>query len=410
MTEEAPDTAQQATKRGPFFGALTFALVALTVLALAEAALQLREYLHRRQAHAAASDLNDNFVVHPFLQVAPKPDPSPEVFVNDHGFRGPPIEEARRPGTLRIFSLGGSTTFSASVDYAKTYPAQLERLLESRAPHLDVEIQNASCDWYSSEHSLIRYLFHVRRFKPDVVLVFHGVNDLYRSFAPEWFSNSQFRPDYGHYLGPLVRAERARDIAAWFPFEHSMLLKTFNGFFAADAPFDAQQVDPFEPGIMWTLRDRQTAKPVENFPSLPIFRENLGLLVAALQRDGVDLVLATQPSLYRADLDAADRNELVFAPFLAGQAGSYPDLESMERGMALFNAATRDLAQTEGITLVDLDAAIPRTKVQFIDDVHMRPAALGAVAGEFADAIEAAGYLEPADSGLADESAPSVAR
>ena len=383
--------------RRQIFGALTGILVAIAVLAIAELALQFREYLDRRAAHAVWSQRDAGFALHPFLQVAPAPDPSSTVFVNRHGFRGAEIDEARRPGTLRIFALGGSTTYSGDIDYAQTYPAQLARILKARAPHLEIEIQNAACDWYSTEHSLIRYLFNVRRFEPDVVLVFHGINDLYRGFAPEWFSKGGFRADYAHYLGPLVRAERGHDVAAWFPFQQSMILRSLTNASEGTPSFDASRFNPFQLGAMWTLREQMEPRRIDHFPSLSTFEENLGLLARAARDDGTRLIMATQPSLYNERLSAAAREELFFPAFFAAEDGRYPDIESMQRGMAKFNAVASAVAAEERVPLVDLATAVARTTRNFSDDVHMTPAALARVAEQFALAIERAGYLEAAD-------------
>jgi lysophospholipase L1-like esterase len=397
MSEAPPNTKEHNENRRRLFGVLTAVLAVIAILAIAELALQFREYLNRRAAHEMWSQRDAGFELHPFLQVAPSPDPSPAVFVNRHGFRGKEIEEARRRGTLRIFALGGSTTYSGNVDYAQTYPAQLARILKERAPHLEIEIQNAACDWYSTEHSLIRYLFNVRRFEPDLVLVFHGVNDLYRGFAPEWFSSGEFRPDYAHYLGPLVRSERGHDVAAWFPFQHSMLLRSLSNAAAGESSFDAARFNPFQLGAMWTLRDQMEPQRIDRFPSLPTFEQNLGLLARAARDDGIGLIIATQPSLYNDGLSSTERDELFFPAFFAAEGGRYPDIESMQRGMARFNAVSAAVAAQQRVPLVDLDAAIARTKQNFTDDVHMTPTALVLVAEQFADAIERAGYLDAAD-------------
>ena len=348
-----------AGDRRRVFGALAGVFVVLAITALAEFALQLREYRERSTAHTARAHSDSGFVVHPFLQVAPRPNPAPEIRVNRHGFRGDPIDaerDAASAKTLRVFALGGSTSYSGDIVYEATWPARLEALLERELPGVDVVVQNASCDWYSSAHSLVRYLGSVRRFDPDVVLVFHGINDLYRGFAPEWFSRGGFAPDYGHYLGPLVRADPERDLANWFPFRESLLLRALR----RNEEFDPARFDPFRAGAMWKLRNQVEPTRVETFPSLPVFAENLRLLARAVRADGADFALGTQPHVYGPGLDQATRDELFFARFFAAQDGRYPDFESMERGMTAFNDATRSVARELSIPLADLARAVPR--------------------------------------------------
>lgn len=388
--------ADSAPARQRLFAALTALLVVVCVLLIVESGLQLREYLRRKEVHRLWATPHAGFRIHPFLQVSPLPDPRPDRNVNAHGFRGGALAEVRRPDSLRVFALGGSTTWSASLPFDDTWPAQLEQRLRERLPGRVVEVQNAACDWYSSEHSLIRYLFEVRRFRPDVVLVFHAVNDLYRGFAPEWFSVGPFDAGYAHYLGPLIRAERTRELATWFPFQESLVWRWMSaGGDGRGSSFEPHRFDPFQPGALRVLRTSLRPAPVEAFPSLPVFRENLRLLARQLESDGVRLFLGTQPSLYRGELGEAERRRLVFAPLFAAQDGRYPDPESMRRGMAAYNAATAEVAREASVPLVDLAARIPSTLENFSDDVHMTPQALARVAEEFEKALDAAGALAP---------------
>src|SRR5919201_3110956 len=135
---------------------------------------------------------------HPFLQVLT----ASQVPVNSHGFRGEPIELRKPPRTFRIFALGGSTTLGIGNAYEDTYPFKLQSMLRQRYPDINIEVQNAGSAWYTTAHVLINYQLRVRRFEPDLIIVFEAINDLYRSFSPPWWAVGEFKPDYSHYLGP----------------------------------------------------------------------------------------------------------------------------------------------------------------------------------------------------------------
>ena len=90
---------------------------------------------------------------------------------------------------------------------------------------------------------------------------------------------------------------------------------------------------------------------------------------------------------------AASGRTTIFAPFFAAEGGRYPDLASMERGMQRFNEAAARVAEAEGVPLIDLATAVPRTADHFSDDVHMTPRALAIVAARVADTLEAEGQL-----------------
>src|SRR5436309_7841910 len=78
---------------------------------------------------------------HPFLQVLPRGQVTP---VNAAGFRGEEIELPKPAGTLRIVTLGGSTTLGVTNPYEESYPFLLQRRLRERFPGRRIEVQNAA--------------------------------------------------------------------------------------------------------------------------------------------------------------------------------------------------------------------------------------------------------------------------
>ena len=110
--------------------------------------------------------------------------------------------------------------------------------------------------------------------------------------------------------------------------------------------------------------------PMKEFPSLPVFERNLGLIVENTRRDGVQLILATQPSLYRTDLTTEEESLITFNKRLCLRDHIYPDIASMRDGMDLFNRTTIRVAAKFGVPLLDLDAAVPRNEKFFVDDCH----------------------------------------
>ncbi len=131
--------------------------------------------------------------IHPFLQV-------------DYSKRFvAPIAVKKPPSTFRIFLLGGSSVFAARVPTEKSHARLLEQLLRTRYPDRKIEVVNAGGPWHASEHSVIKYLFKIKDYDPDLIVVWHAINDLYRSFSPESLTQGVFRADYSHFLGPLAR-------------------------------------------------------------------------------------------------------------------------------------------------------------------------------------------------------------
>lgn len=102
------------------------------------------------------------------------------IHVNSLGFRGPELADPKPDNGLRVWFLGGSTTFDIFVpDDETAWPAQVGALLQDALPDRAVEVVNAGVPgaWLSGgRQDLERWGPSVR---PDYVVVYHGPNDLH---------------------------------------------------------------------------------------------------------------------------------------------------------------------------------------------------------------------------------------
>lgn len=322
---------------------------------------------------------------HPFLQILP----SAQVdHVNPQGFRGDPVELAKPARSVRIFAIGGSTTLGVSNPYAESYPAILQGLLRERHPGITIEVENAGSAWYTTAHDLVAYELRVRRYHPDIVIVFEAINDLTRSFSPPWWATGEFQPDYSHYLGPYSRFA-GPEIEFAHPSSWLAISLAQRALSGEPTPFnhrDAANVAKVA-ASMRAIDDPE-------FKSLASFREYYESLIRALQADGTTVFMASQPFIYREDLNDEERSKLYFAPLMCADKGTYPSLAAMTRGMADFNNAARQLAAARNVTFMDFEAKVPKTLEHFTDDVHMTKKANAILAGVAADAIDAAHLIK----------------
>ena len=99
------------------------------------------------------------------------------VYINTEGFRSPEFEKEKAENTYRIFTIGGSTTFSTGVIDNQTYPAYLQRLYDKADLGFNVEVINAGWpgDWSVTETELIKE--RLLAFDPDLFIVLDGWND-----------------------------------------------------------------------------------------------------------------------------------------------------------------------------------------------------------------------------------------
>ncbi|MFX0199077.1 MAG: SGNH/GDSL hydrolase family protein [Candidatus Hodarchaeota archaeon] len=341
-------------KISPIQKILLYIIILLACFLVCEMILIIRQ--HNKDEHAIYS-------FHPFLQNTLNIKDS-RLHINSHGFRADEITKAKPDGTYRIFVVGGSTVLCDKRPFDKTHVRILERLLQQHYQNkIKIEVLNAGNSWHTTEHSIIKYLFKIKDFDPDLIILWHAVNDLYRSFAPERLAHRKFQSDYSHFLGPIANIvfKHFKDHARSWPtiIRHSLLL---------DRIFIL-----FEDRLYSDLRKSNKLKAIDisEFPSLKSFERNLNSLIQILKNDQVKLILATQPFLYHEKLSEAERVMIWFPEFFCiDENREYPNLKSMELGMNLFNSVTEKIAEIHHIPLVDLEAHVPKNRAFFYDDFH----------------------------------------
>jgi hypothetical protein len=105
--------------------------------------------------------------------------------INSLGFRGSE-PSARRP-SIRILSLGESTTFGDGVDWRETYSYLLEEALRARGH--DLEVLNGGQRAWTTVQTLRFLELELAEIDPDVVLLYHEWND----FLPTTWRNTRLR-------------------------------------------------------------------------------------------------------------------------------------------------------------------------------------------------------------------------
>lgn len=321
-------------------------------------------------------------VFHPYLQNVPKPSQR-HLGTNRWGFRGAPIQREKKPGTYRIFVLGGSTVFCAPLPIEETPAEGLRRRLQERRPDLVIEVQNAGAEWHSSLHSLIKLHTQVQAFDPDLVIVWHGINDLYRSFSPEAFASGPYRDDYGHFDGAV--SSLVRPVTATRRFVGMRFERWFSDV-RCDRVRVAGPKGHGVKGVKQMFFPKADPIRIESWPSLGAFERNLRDLVRVAKARGIEVLVGSQASLYREDLDEAERERIWF-PLAHQQDGRRASLASMADGMRRFNETSRRVATEEEVGFVDLAAAVPKTLAFLYDDVHTTVAGGDRIADALAEAV-----------------------
>ncbi len=210
---------------------------------------------------------------------------------NSQGFRGPELAAAREPGAFRIFTVGDSNTLGWAGEGGANWPADLNELVQASNP--GAVVVNAGVWGYSSHQGLIR-LREVLELDADLVLISFGSNDAH----PVASSDQQF---------------------AAMPVRTLGLAPALGGFRLGQ--------------LVLSLVDRSgsSGEELSARVSLEDYRRNLITMIEACAERDVQVVLMTRP--------------------YSGAVGS--ELR-WKTNAHTYNAATGDVARSEGVLLIDL--------------------------------------------------------
>jgi lysophospholipase L1-like esterase len=220
---------------------------------------------------------------------------------NSLGYRGDEISIPKPAGQFRIACLGGSTTYTSDVkDYRQSYPYLLEEYLRAQG-HVDVTVVNAGAGSWSSWESLINFQLRVLDLDPDLIIVYHGINDISPRFV--WPPQA--------YRGDNSGARAPNQTAIFMPgiFEYSTLLRIAmisTGLINSHASFETT-IDRRPETYFGTLFNKQKirgAYPEGIFNEVSAidiletnkpdyFERNIQSIVAIAKTHGIEVVLSS---------------------------------------------------------------------------------------------------------------------
>lgn len=264
------------------------------------------------------------------------------------GNRGPGLDAPKR--RVRVLCYGGSSTFDAAHEWAKTWPGMLQGLL---GPKYEVVI--AAQNGATTADTLVNYALVQSASAADFVLTFEGINDLEASYAPG------FRTDYAH---------RRRKIDG-IPYPIFGRLPAALHYSSVYTALRWKLVGPR--GDLHAQFSRPTKYDFAHGPfGLDTFRRNLESLGAVARQRGATLVLGTAV-FYRPWADA-------------NFGADFGD--GWERGIKAQNAIQRGLAKTiPGARLAEVAGSFAATEAEMTDFCHLTERGNALVAQAFFKAL-----------------------
>ena len=122
-------------------------------------------------------------------------------FRNDHDVTAP-----KEPGEVRVFVVGGSTTFMGSSN-SNTIPGQLERLFQAH-DHFNVTCYNFGIISQCSTQQLVLTCTKLLDFQPDIIVTYDGINELIGHYG---FDPRVGNPYNFFFMESVLNAVRIKD-------------------------------------------------------------------------------------------------------------------------------------------------------------------------------------------------------
>jgi len=318
---------------------------------------------------------------HPFLQAMTTKKNEGYLHVNSESFRYDEMTVAKPTGVYRIFLVGGSTVYDKTRSYDQSISKVVENQLRKHYHTDKIQVINAGYERYTSEHSLILYETKIQDYQPDLIVYWQGFNDMYYSCIPDipGFSPIKtYKNDYSHFYEVLDNV-----VNGYFNYYlHSLVVDRLTKAFTQNFYADLRNRIP-KPKSQVTYRD------ITNWPSLDAYIRNTSDMVKLAKSDNVKIIIGNQPNHYNSN-----PKNYGLMQYYCRNGNVYASPKSINKGMALFNKASKDIANKNDVPFVDLESQLPKTDQYFTDDVHYTDAGDKKVADTVYKAIASSNYLE----------------
>jgi lysophospholipase L1-like esterase len=340
----APSGARLSDRAKIILSALLVTILVALLFLLAEGAVRMRQYLK----YGHTSGLNDLYQKDGSGLRVPRAGASiGPIRINGLGFRGPELSAAKPEGVVRVAFLGASTTFCAEVSSDEvTWPHLVTESLRREFPQAKIDYVNGGVPGYSVAASILNFERRVAPLDPDLVVIYHGTNNLSGELRRLASSQGAAAAD----LAPPGTSWLSRHSLLWDLVTKNLRMRS------------AQQA-----------AEANTGKAVEFDPEAlgAEFREELTGLVRSVKSSGAVVALATFSTHMRAaQNDDARRGAMASAVlYMPGV-----DFERLLGAYRRYNDIIREVAESEGAILIPGEEQIPGDPRHFVDSVHFSDA------------------------------------
>lgn len=323
---------------------------------------------------------------------------------NSKGLRGP---ELGPDSEARVLAIGGSTTECLYIDQETAWPLRLNKLLAT--PTRAVWSASAGLSGMNSGDHVLHAKFLVPQLpRIDVVVALMGVNDVAVALGtPEKYvavpadvspetSEALFRRAFQQVPGRLENswdydASPVRQLALY-----QLLRRVKVGQSRDLAAHNVANDGAGKSILKWRDNRQHASAMIDALPDLTaqldVYRKNLNTFVDLITERKIRLLLLTQPTLWRADLNAQEQSAL----WMGGKSGDFMKVAgapyytagALAGAMVKFNEVVLSVCKERGLSCVDLANMIPKDLENFYDDCHFGSQTSERIADIVAEAVK----------------------
>ncbi len=277
---------------------------------------------------------------------------------NSLGFRGSEIKTPKPEGVYRIFTIGGSTTYSIAVkDWRNDFARKLQKELRETYNYTKIEVINAGLGGWDSWESLINFELNILDLEPDLIIIYQGVNDVVARLVDP----------------ALYKGDNSGKRKQWEQ-------KSFPIFFYSTVIRMLTKVDPIR---LSHFVDRETTENVKLMnvsnktyieilqKNKPVFFErNLRSIIAIVKENNISVLLSTW-----AHSDQIEGDFISTPPYVLGCKEN--------------NDVVKKIAETTPeVFFYDFAKWMPKNKIYWSDGRHLNELGIKLEARLFAKAID----------------------
>lgn len=229
---------------------------------------------------------------YPYLPYLPSQNQKPNSYTNSKSFRGYEFNTIKGKDDIRIFCLGGSTTYGYDQNIESTYPYMLEKKLnEHYKGKFKGKIELINCgdlSWNSME-LMINYAVRCLQYDPDLFIYYEAINDCTPAFLNRSKGITTFEDDFSHCREKLKPHNKTYfdNLPGWL--DYSALFTMLRWRILFGSKFMA---------LAWTTRPGcEKYHPVydkRNFATLEVTRRNLKSMTGLSKAHKIPIVFITQ--------------------------------------------------------------------------------------------------------------------